>query len=92
MIDTRTVFCRASDVRFRKLDEEGLVLSQKRAEVIGLNGVGARVVELCDGARTFESIVDQLEEEYEIDRPTLESDTSEFVDEMLELGILVRTD
>jgi hypothetical protein len=92
MIDVDAIYRRASDVRFQRGDETGILLCQQRAEPIGLNGVGARVIELCDGATPFGSVIDQLEDEYDVDRPTLESDTSEFVEEMIEMGVLVRAE
>jgi hypothetical protein len=89
-IDADAVYRRASDVRFQRYEEQAIVLCQQRAEPIGLNGVGARVIELCDGLTSFGVVLDQLEDEYDVDRPTLEVDTFEFVEEMVELGVLVR--
>jgi hypothetical protein len=92
MIDGDAIYRRASDVRFQRGEETGVLLCQQLAEPIGLNGVGARVIELCDGATPFDSVLDALEDEYDVDRPTLESDTAEFVEEMVEMGVLVRAE
>jgi len=89
MIEAHTVFCRAADARFRKVDDEGRVYCRSRSEIVGLNEVGTRILELCDGATSFDTVIDRLEEEFDVDRETLAEDTAGFVTEMVELGILV---
>ena len=86
MSDTK--FGLREDVRYRVIGEEAVVVRQEAAEVIALNGVGARVLELLSAERSVREIVEALENEYEVDRPTLESDVTTFVQEIVEAGIL----
>lgn len=92
MIEPSAVFRRAPDVRYRVLDGEAVVLSQRRAEVLGLSEVGARLLDLCDGTRTFGEIVANAGGEFEVERERLERDAAGFFAELVEIGVLIRND
>lgn len=76
------------DVRFRVVGDEGVVVRQKDAEVLALNGVGARVLTLLREERTLEDVVETLVEEYEVDRTELTRDVEQFARELVEAGIV----
>ncbi|MFZ5468726.1 MAG: PqqD family protein [Myxococcota bacterium] len=59
-------------------DEEGAV-----------SEVAERIVELCDGSRSLEQIVDVLCEEFEVERGVCTTDTLAFVELLVERRILV---
>ncbi len=92
MIESAAVFRRAPDVRYRILDGEAVVLCQSRAEVLGLSEVGSRLLDLCDGARAFGAIVERVGAEFEVEPGVLERDASEFFTELLEIGVLTRSE
>lgn len=73
-----------SDVRYRMIEGEALVLRQEAAEVLGLNPVGSRVLELIDGRRSVADLLRILEGEYEVERAELESDVLGFLGELLQ--------
>ena len=79
---------RRSDVRFRVIAGEAVVLRQEDAEVLVLNEVGARILELTDGSRSLAAIVNALEQEFEVGRTELETDVRGFVDDLLEAAVL----
>ncbi len=79
---------RAGDVRFRAVGGETVVLRQNDALVLVLNEVGGRVLELADG-RTESEIVDELIDEFEVERAELEADVSAFVTELIGEGVVV---
>lgn len=56
--------------------------------LFSLSETAARIWELLPGAEREEAIVDALLEEYEVDRPTLEKDVKEFLEQLRELEIL----
>lgn len=87
-----SVLKRKSDVRFRVVGEEGVVVRQEAAEVLALNGVGARVLELFDRERPLAEVIDRLMEEYEIGRAELESEVCDFVTELTAAGVLESID
>ena len=82
------IFRRKSDVRFRVIAGEAVVLRQEDAEVLVLNEVGARILELTDGSRDLAAIVDELEREFEVERAELETDVEGFVRDLLRASVL----
>jgi hypothetical protein len=77
-----------SDVRFRRVADEAVVLRQDAGEVLALNEVAARILELVGEGLTQDEIVDRLLEEYDVERPELEADTAAFVQELLDSGVI----
>ena len=77
-----------SDVRYRMIEGEALVLRQEAAEVLGLNPGGSRVLELIDGRRTVAELITALESEYDVERAELESDVLGFLAELLRDTVL----
>jgi len=87
-VSSDAVFEPLPDVRFRAVGGEGVVVRQDAAEVMVLNGVGARVLELLDGARTVAAVLDTLAQEYDVGRPDLEHDILAYLGELLEAGVI----
>ena len=83
-----TTYRRRSDVRFRVMDGEAVVLRQKEAEVLVLNEVGTRILQLADEGGTEEQILAILLAEFDVERDELGRDVSEFLAEMLDSEIL----
>ncbi len=77
-----------TDVRFRRVAGEGVVLLQDANEVLALNEVGASILEHIDNGLTVPDIVERLLEEFDADRKEIEADTAEFVRELLESGVI----
>ena len=83
-----TVFRRRSDVRYRRIEGEAVVLRQSAAEVLVLNEVGASVLDLADGERSVREWIEELSGEYETDAATLTRDVLAFAGELEEAGML----
>ncbi len=88
MSELRTTYRRAPDVRYRILDGEAVVLRQRASEVLGLDPVGSRVLDLCDGTRGIDALVDALAAEFDAPRETLARDIEEFLDELARIGVV----
>lgn len=88
MINLKKVYQRAADVRQRTIDTEAVVVRQKAAEVVVLNEVGGRILELLDGQRTLAEVIDVLAGEFEVERTVLEADAVAFVREVVEAGVV----
>ena len=67
------------DVRYRVVGEEAVVVRQNAAEVLALNDVGARILELIDAKRTVGQLIETMSSEYDVDREELEQDIENFV-------------
>lgn len=83
-----TVLRPRPDVRFRRIDTDGVVLVQGTAQVLGLNEVGARLLELVSGGATVAELVERLAEEYDVERGVLEADVDAFLDRLLSAGVV----
>lgn len=81
---------RARDVRYRLLDDEGVVIRQEAAEALVVNELGARWIDLVDGQRTVAEILTTLQAEYEVDPSQIEADSLEYLARLLDLGLLVK--
>jgi hypothetical protein len=87
-IDTATVLRRSRDIRHRRIDGEAVVVRQKAAEVLVMNEVAARLLDLADGRASVGAWVDALAAEYDVDRETLERDVLTFAAELTAEGML----
>jgi hypothetical protein len=78
----------ASDIRFRVVDREAVVVRQRSAEVLVMSEVAARMLSLADGVHPVAHWLDVLAGELDVDRATLESDVLGFASELAAEGIL----
>jgi hypothetical protein len=87
-INSFTVLRRRSDVRYRRIEGEAVVLRQSAAEVLVLNEVGASVLDLADGERPVGEWIATLAAHYDADPETLAAEVLEFAGELREAGLL----
>ena len=88
MTSTTPTYHVKSDVRFRVLQGEAVVLRQDDAEVLVLNEVGSRILELLAGGRTQQAVIDQLLDEFEVDPAQLRTDVSSFIETLKKSSVL----
>lgn len=81
-------FRRCGDVRYRVLGEEAVVVRQDDAEVLVVNEVGARILDLSDGETSVGVIAACLREEFEAPPDLIEADVERFVTELRDAGVL----
>jgi pyrroloquinoline quinone biosynthesis protein D len=85
---TATTWQLDPQVRFRRLFDEAVVIHQQKAEALVLNETGVSFLELCDGQRTLDQIIDLLDEEYDTPRAELTDDVLRFAEELSSSGII----
>ncbi len=90
MIDSKLILERAPDVRYRLIQDEGVVIRQEAGEALVLNEVGARILDLLDGQLDVEGLELQLLEEFEVEPKALLADTAVFLEELLTIGVVRR--
>lgn len=81
-----------SDVRFRRIGDEGVVLRQADAEVMVVNDLGVGVLEQIDGQRTVGAILDTLGSQYDVGRAQLEADVLGYLGELADRGAILLPD
>ena len=77
-----------SDVRYRLIDGEAIVLRQELGEALVLNEVGARILQLADKLADLPTVLSTLEQEFDAGPGEIEADCREFVAGLTQLGIL----
>jgi hypothetical protein len=88
MTTLETRYRRASDVRYRLIDNEAVVIRQRAGEVLGLNALGARLLDALDGERPVGRLIDELAADYEVERTDLERDVLAFFAELEASGLI----
>jgi hypothetical protein len=88
MIDSTRVFRTRDDARYRNIGGEGIVVRQAAGEVLVLNEVGVRVLDLLATGKPVAGIVAALGSEYDVDAATLERDVLDYVQELVDAGII----
>ena len=79
-----------ADVRYRVVGGKAVVVVQEAGEAVVLNEVGTRILELVDGRRSRQEIEDLLRRQYDADPAELGRDLEEYLEELIEAGILER--
>jgi asparagine synthetase A len=88
MENLEKIYERSSEVRYRILEGQAVVVRQDVAQVFVLSEVGARVLELLDGKHNLTQVRDLLLLEYEVDEAQLEQDLNEYINGLKEAGII----
>jgi len=88
MIESTTVFRKCSDARYRNIGGEGIVVRQTAGEVLVLNEVGVRVLDLLAKGGTVDSVVEAVAADYEVDAATAERDVIAYAQELVEAGVI----
>jgi hypothetical protein len=83
-----SVLRRRPDVRFRVIDEEGVVVRQSAGEVLVLNDLGTRILAMADGLTPLGRWIDSLLGEFDVERAQLERDVVAFAKELVAQGLL----
>lgn len=76
------------DVRFRLVGDEAIVLRQSLGEVLVLNRVAGRILQLANGASSVDEWIRVLGGEFDVDSTTLARDVRAFAAQLLEEGVL----
>ena len=78
------------DVLFQDVNDEVVLLDLASEHYFGLDEVGARIWMLLKEQKAAGEIVEELLQEYEVDRADLESDVHELLAQLLEAGLIRR--
>jgi hypothetical protein len=75
-------------VRFRRFENDGIVIHQKTAEAIVVSEVATRLLELADGTRTLGECAHAIQSEFDAPADRIERDLTDFARELTENGIV----
>lgn len=88
-MDNKAIPQQNPETAARLIDEAMFVLHAETSELHALNEIGARIWELVDGKRSVADIAAVIETEYDVDQAQAEADVGEFLDELVEKGLVV---
>jgi len=88
MIAPESRFRPRSDVRFRLLHPDAVVLRQEGPEVMVLNEVGGRTLELFAAGRSLDEAAGALAGEYAVEPGVVAADLAAFVEELLAAQVI----
>lgn len=80
MTDDRLALC--PQVRFRAVDEEGVIVHTERGVVIVVNAPGLRTLELIREQGSRRAVIERLAAEYDAPEATIVADLDAFLDQM----------
>ena len=89
MIDLSQEFRAPDDVMFRDLGGEAVLLNVSTGRYFGLDEMATRMWSLINSERCLAQVVDDLVEEYEVDRATVTDDLVGLVRELVEHSLLL---
>jgi hypothetical protein len=90
MIESRAIYRLRPDVRYRQLPPQAVLIRQRGPEVMVLNGVAGRILDLLDGATPVGDLIDKLADEFDAPRPQIETDLSGYLDELASAEVIER--
>ena len=88
MIEPTTEFRKCSDARYRNIGGEGIVVRQTAGEVLVLNDVGVRVLDLLATGNPVHGAAAALAADYDVDVATAERDVMAYAQELLDAGVI----
>jgi coenzyme PQQ synthesis protein D (PqqD) len=77
-----------SQVAMQTVDGLAVLVLADSGEVVVLNQVGTRILELLDGRRSFDELVAAIESEYEVSEDEARRDLEAFLQTLLDAGAL----
>lgn len=89
MITAETRLKLGPRARFRRFEDDGIVLNQTTAEALVVSDVATRLLELSDGTRSLADCATALAEEFDAPPQTIERDLLRFAGELVESGAAV---
>lgn len=89
MIVQNTLIERSKEVLQSALDDEVIIMNMKTGEYHGANVLGARIWKLLETPITFNSLCNQLLEEYKVEKSVCEEETSRFLKMLLDKKLIL---
>ena len=89
MKDGDKVWQLGEKVSYGQLYDEPALVFEGQVDAIVLNDTAACFIELCDGQRTVDEIIEMVVEDFEVSAEQLALDLQPFIDDMAKEGIIV---
>jgi hypothetical protein len=77
-----------SDIRFRVMDDEAVIVCQNAGEIIAVNGIGRQIIEAAERQKSIDTVLQEMQSEYDVPVENLQQDLLAFIEEMTAAGVL----
>ena len=88
MLPLDTIISKNERVPWRIIEGEAILVKVDSGEVIHLNEVAAEIWRIIDGKRKISEIVDQIQNDFDVDREQAENDTLEFIQSLSDINLV----
>lgn len=88
MIEDSTILKRKTEILSSDMDGETVMMSVENSEYYSLSPVGTRIWQIVEKEISYKDLISQLMTEYSIDIETCKSDTEEFINELINKGLV----
>jgi hypothetical protein len=78
----------ARAIRYRVIDDEAVVIRQSEGDVLVLNEVAARVLQLAGEGLSSDQVEDRVVDEFDAPESTIRKDVREFLEQLAHLEVL----
>lgn len=75
---------------WREVDGEVVLLDPSRGRYYGIEGIGVEAWRLLQQKTTFSRLLEQLHEEFEVGKETLQEDLQDFLSKVIRAGLLTK--
>jgi hypothetical protein len=89
MITLSTTLALGPHIRFRRFEDEGIIIDQKSAEAVVISDVATRLIELSREGRSLAECAALLAGEFDAEQAQIEADLLHFAGELTEAGIVI---
>ncbi len=87
-IDLKMTIQRNSEMVSTKMDGETVMMSIDNGEYYGLDSIGSRIWEILEKPIRVNALIEELLNEFEVDKEQCEADTLGFLNQLLEKKLL----
>ncbi len=88
MIENSTILKRKEEILSSDMDGETVMMSVENSEYYSLSPVGTRIWEIVEKEITYKDLISKLMSEYSVDEKTCKTDTEEFINELINKGLI----
>ena len=85
------IYIRNNDTISGKLHDEQVMLDIEKGKYFSLNPVATKIWELLEQPMDLKDLCSKLMEEYDVDAEKCMAETSEYLEEMAKLGLIMET-
>lgn len=88
MLSLKSCVSKNEKVPWRIIEGEAILVDVDKGEVIHLNEAGAEIWSSIDEEKSVDEIINHICDQFEVAKETAEKDTLEFLDQMIEKGMV----